>query len=155
MLLITLNSCLLHIFCLSRDLDGWRKPPIIQCYFVIALQEWHSTAMDHAITATNCPKLASQFSHLGYSTRLRKFSHPGRLSHQKWCVDTARGYGFRGMFYLILTTFSCLLLALAGANSGCDQPIDDRKLLGLCFPFLRQNGAQAWWSQVCLRHQRR
>lgn len=98
------------------------------------------------------PNLVARLNH---TTRLRKFSHHRRLCHQKWCADPARDYGFRGMFSLILTTFFWLLLAGAGANSGCNRPIDDRELLGLCFPFLSQNGAQAWCSQVCLCHQRR
>ena len=103
------------------------------------------TAMDLRSRQPTAPStIPNLVARLNRTTRLRKFSHHGRLSHQKWC---AQGYGFRGMFYLILTTFSWLLLAGAGANSGCDRPIDDRELLGLCFPF--------WYSQVCLRHQRR
>jgi len=70
---------------------------------------------------------------LNRTTRLQKFSHHGRLHHQKWCADPTRGYRFRGMFSLILTTFFWLLLAGAGANSGCDQLINNCELLALSY----------------------
>jgi hypothetical protein len=76
-----------------------------------------------------------------------------------WLVtDTLHHFEF-----LLASHFLCLpqevntlqaLLAGVGANSDCDWLIDDRELLGLCFPFLCQNSAQALCGQVCLPHRR-